>query len=285
LKTSIWTLLALMAVGRLPGQPATIFPSDGKPPTAADGAALLQAVCPGQVEVGEKIGCGKACPDFTAFGKFGDGLPWRLARVTRGHFLSPTSDDAVLSVEGCEPHSENFGGTILLTHDSRGWVMEWYKAGVETSQCHKVRLQNDREILVCLGEYGGQGHVEIDLYVEDLLNPTGNLMAGEWHFFEMTDTMGTCGADPEDDAETFPVTRAFIEKVEFTAGTPAGIAVTASYGARPTTPDAAQACLHSRGGLAAFAPPVKSYHLDFVFDGYDYRPTPASVAEMARMFE
>jgi hypothetical protein len=42
-----------------------------------------------------------------------------------------------------------------------------------------------------------------------------------------------------------------------------------------------QACIASP---AAFAPPVKSYRLDFVFDGYTYQPTAAS-AETVRMLE
>jgi hypothetical protein len=85
----------------------------------------MEAVCPGQVQVGEAINCGNDCPSFTNFGLFGDSFEWSLKRVTRGHFLSPTSDDAVLWVEGCEPHSENFGGTILLTRNFQGWALEW----------------------------------------------------------------------------------------------------------------------------------------------------------------
>jgi hypothetical protein len=282
-------LLLILSAGLAPGQsaepPALIFPSDGKLPAEANGAELLQAVCPGQVEVGEKVGCGKQCPSFTGFS--GIDLDWSLTSVTRGHFLSPTSDDAVLSVEGCEPHIENFGGTILLTRKFQGWAMEWYKAGVETALCHKVPLQDGREILVCIGGHGGQGLASTDLFIQDLLNPNGSLMADEGSdFFEAHDSTGTCGYDFEDQANPFPVVRAFIEKVVFPASQPGAgstISVTASLGLRETTPEIAQACLHAKDGPEAFAPPVKSYHLDFVFDGHDYKPTPAS-AETARMF-
>ena len=41
--------------------------------------------------------------------------------------------------------------------------MLWYKAGVETTQCHKVKLLDQREILVCLGTEGGQGIVSTEL--------------------------------------------------------------------------------------------------------------------------
>jgi len=124
LRAFLGALLFLLPVGLVSGQS---FPSDGKSPAKASGAELLEAVCSGQVVVvGDKIGCGKEYLYFTGFAD--DELDWSLTGVTRGHFLSPTSDDAVLSAEGCEPHVANFGGTILLTRSFQGWVMEWYKA-------------------------------------------------------------------------------------------------------------------------------------------------------------
>jgi hypothetical protein len=205
----MWLLLAFMVapMGLLSGQPG--FPSDGK------------------------------VPDRAAAGEF----DWSLYRVTRGHFLSATSDDAVLAMLGCEPHSENFGGTVLLSRTSRQWNMLWYKPGIETSQCHKVQLRAAREILVCTGEYGGQGNNSIALYVEDLLRPAPSLMAGRSHFFEINDNTRTCG-----------------------------------HGEIPMTPATAQACLNQ-----AFAPPpVKSYRLEFIFNGHDYTLAPSS-AEAARI--
>lgn len=259
-----------------------VFPSDGKLPAEADGAGLLQSVCPGKVEVGKETGCGKTCPAYTGFA--GDDLGWTLARVTRGHFLSPTSDDAALFMEGCEPHSENWGGTILLTRESQGWVMKWYKAGVETSQCHKVALQSAREILVCLGETGGQGFNSTELYVEDLLHPAATLMGeDEAPFFAADDDTLTCGYD-EELKTTSKVTRAFIEKVEFSADTPAAISVTAGLGETTVTTEEALACMKHRDGSEVPSPPVKIYHLDFFFNGHDYQPAVAS-KESARTFE
>jgi hypothetical protein len=207
--------------------------------------------------------------------------------VTRGHFLSPTSDDAMLSVDGCEPHSENFGGTILLTRNFKGWEMMWYTRGIETSQCHKVPLQDTREILVCIGRYGGQGDIWTELYSEDLLRPTTNLMAAEApSFFAAFDNTLTCGDHFKDEAHPFPITRSFIDKVEFQAiatGRVSAISVMASFGRNTTTPERVLACIRASNGASEFAPTVRSYHLDFVFDGHTYKPTAAS-AETARMF-
>jgi len=105
-------------------------------------------------------------------------------------------------------------------------------------------------------------------------------------FFWARDNSLTCGYHFEDETKPFPVTRAFIEKVGFPAsssGLVPAILVTASFGRRTTTPEATLACVKTPDGATLFAPPIKSYHLDFVFDGHTYQPTPAS-AETARMF-
>jgi hypothetical protein len=164
--------------------------------------------------------------------------------------------------------------------------MLWYKAGVETSQCHKVQLQTGREILACLGEDGYPGGVVTELYVEDLLNPRAALRAEEAApFLRAVDSSFGCVSYSEDETESFTLTRAFIEKVEFPAmpsgDAGLGISVTASFGQRSITPPITRSCVTSPTG---FIPPVKSYHLDFVFDGHDYKPMAAS-AETARMFE
>ena len=262
--------------------PEPVFPKDGKVPSETDSRELLQAVCPGQVRLGESIGCGKTCPAFTAF--HGDEEDWSVIGVTRGHFLSPTSDDALLSVDGCEPHMANFGGTILLTRQADGWRMQWYKDGVITSQCHKILLLNGRELLVCIDTGGFTGVFNTALYVEDLLRPAATLMAeDEAPFFSAPNTVLTCGYDPENQSKPDPVTRAFIERVEFTPDVPPAISVTASYGESVLTAAAAKACALSRDRSAAIVVPVTSYRLDFVFDGRDYKPTAAS-AKVASIF-
>ena len=166
---------------------------------------MLEAVCPSDVAVGKIIECRKGCPDFTGFGRSGDRFPWSLVAITRGHFLSPTSEDAVLWMGGCEPDDENFGGTVLLTKRSHRWSMLWYKTGVETAQCHKVRLRGGREILVCIGSAGGQGTTATSLYSEDLLSPKPALMASEGDddgtFLTAFDSTQSCGWNDDNQQE------------------------------------------------------------------------------------
>lgn len=273
----MWVLLFLLtalAWAQPTGAPKPVFPDDSQDPKQAGGAELLEAVCPGHVVVGEAIECKVACPEFTAMK--GYDLEWNVARITRGHFLSPTSDDAVLSMSGCEPHSSNFGGTILLTRQSGRWTKLWYRAGVPTDNCHRAKLQSGREVLVCLGGWGAQGGVSMELYIEDLLDPKEALMADHGPtFFGVDDTVGTCGEDPEDELKTFPVNRGYIGRVKFqnTAdGSVQGLSVFGRHGQRSMTVAQVKACINEQlpgkphRGLN-FNPPTKPYRVDFKFDG------------------
>jgi hypothetical protein len=141
----------------LPVMADPIFPSDGQHPDAAGAAELLEAVCPGHVD---GFSCRDWCPESATFH-----LQLEVNAVTRGHFLAPSSEDAVLSTGGCESVFE-FGGTILLTRRSRRWKMLWYQEGILTSQCRKVPLRDRREILVCISGYYFHGDNGTALFTE-----------------------------------------------------------------------------------------------------------------------
>ncbi len=280
-------LTAFVMCAQTPGYSEAVFPSDSKNPGQADGAKLLEAVCPGDVATGKTIECRTGCPDFTGFGSFGDRFTWSLIAVTRGHFLSRTSEDAVLWMGGCEPHSENFGGTILLTKRSQRWSMLWYKAGVQTAQCHKVPLRTGREILVCIGSAGGQGSGATSLYAEDLLSPKPTLMASEGDdgtFFAAFDSTLSCGWNDGNQQEPYPLIRTHIDKVQFSTSKSNGaslVSVTAGFGERQMNPEAVKACLAHENGIL---PTTKNYRMDFLFNGHAYRPTRSTVKTL-RIFE
>jgi hypothetical protein len=255
-------------------------------PKQAGGESLLEAVCPGAVKTGKEIGCRTGCPDFTSFGEMGDRFDWSLGAVTRGHFRSATSDDAALWMRGCEPHSFNFGGTVLLTRGAEKWQMIWYKPAIQTESCHKVRLRGGREVLVCIGAAGSQGTVVTGLYVEDLLYPKPTLMAGEdgdGTFFSAFDSTLACGGIQGDEHKPFPLIRTHIDKVEFSTsknGTPV-VTVAARFGKKELTPEDVLACLAQQPGVL---PRTRSYRMDFLFNGHGYKTAPWS-AEAVRIFE
>jgi len=281
-----WLILVAASTSAQPSNPPDpVFPSDSTNPQQTGGRDLLEAVCPGEVVNGDEIECREGCPDFTSFGSIGDRFRWSLQAVTRGHFLSATSEDAVLWMTGCEPHSENFGGTALVTRRAERWTMLWYKAGVQTEKCHKVPLRNGREILICIATAGAQGISVTELYVEDLLDPKAVLMAAEASsFFAARDTVGSCGWNQEDEQKPYPLIRSRIEKVEFSSDKASGVSVitiAASYGKRTMNPEDVRACLANRDKVA---PLTRRYRMRFVFNGYDYSPVPSS-ANSVRLFE
>jgi hypothetical protein len=271
-------LLVLTVVG-VCAQTPTIFPSDSKDPKLAGGAVLLQAVCPDAVSEGKEIGCAVKCPEFTGFP--GEPFSWSVWSVNFGHFLSPTSEDAALAMLGCEPHSRNAGGTILLTKRSGDWQMLWYKAGVDTAMCHKVSLPDRREILVCFGSGGEQGYMTTSVSVEDLLSPRLALMADENNnasFFSAPDDTGTCGwPDDVDERGGKTITSRQVERVEFSLDekhTPL-ISITAATGKKRMTRADVDACVHLRTKPVV---PGRKYRMVFKFNGNTFEPTPASLA-------
>jgi|HubBroStandDraft_6_1064221.scaffolds.fasta_scaffold1323333_1 hypothetical protein len=61
---------------------------------------LLDKICPGHAT---DTGC-DACPPDTTFGSLvGGTLTWDVMAITLGHFLTPSSQDALVSGRGCEP--------------------------------------------------------------------------------------------------------------------------------------------------------------------------------------
>jgi len=272
-----WVLLFLLtalAWAQPAGAPKPVFPDDTQDPKQAGGAELLKAVCPGHVVVGKVIACKGTCPESSAFNdeKLFD---WTLVGVTRGHFLSPQSDDAALDMGGCEGGYNNYGGTILLTRQSEKWSMLWYKGGVPTGRCHRVRVENGREILVCLGWGGGQGNTWTNLYIEDFVMPSGVSLSGkEGTVFSAFDNSFTCGWNPQDEEKPVHVTSASINKVHFQTapdGTFRGLSVFGRYGQRDMTVAQVKTCMDQqvsprRTGIDFF-PPTKPYRVDFKFDG------------------
>ena len=102
--------------------------------------------------------------------------------------------------------------------------------------------------------------------------------SAEAHFFEVSDTTQTCGYNEDDESKPFSIERGAIEHVAFEsakAQVVPKINVTVSFGASPMTPDKVQACMDGAGVVL----PVRSYGLNFIFDGRDYKMAQSSAAE------
>jgi hypothetical protein len=137
---------------------ATGFPAVAADLKNVDIRPMLEAACSGKAyfgrgKDGQENGCSTSPP------RSGDPGPGEvsLQAVTFGHFISATSDDAILSTLGCEPHSFYFGGSFLLTKRTGTWQLLGYHSRVITEKCHTLNTKSGRQMLVCSHYFGGQG--------------------------------------------------------------------------------------------------------------------------------
>jgi len=251
-------------------QPKPIFKIDGLKPSEGGAAELLETFCPGQVDVGEEVKCrepldGNEIPGFDC--------PPRARMVTRGHFQSPRSEDALLAYTACEPHSAHGGSTALLTREGSVWKRLWHKPGLITDHCHRMTIRSGREILVCEMTEGFPGVTSRGLFVVDVLRepdvPRNYYVDDD--FFGVVDEM-TCGGPGDVVGE--PITHSYIERVEFhprPSGDGENVTVFAQYGKTERTAEMIQTCS---------SPPTKPYRIDFLFDGHAYKVAPRSAGAL-----
>ncbi|MBI2819439.1 MAG: hypothetical protein HYX73_05625 [Acidobacteria bacterium] len=153
-------------------------PSEIQPPISQLLRPLLETICPGHViqnSYFRQLGCDGAVPEP------GDST-WRpplgVNGILHGHFLSPTSEDVILSGNRFETHPYRWGGTLLMTKQNGEWKPLWYRAGIITRHCMTVATTTGRQILVCESGYQISGHKQHALYSLDLQadNPVQELL-------------------------------------------------------------------------------------------------------------
>jgi len=140
--------------------------------TQEEANELLGRICEKSVHF-EK-GIGLTCITRPLGLEFEDIVDRRLhpKAVVLGHFLSPNSSDAAVSVWSAETHPQRWGATLLLSNRDGVWVPIWYRSGLIIDACAKVALPNSREVLLCEDEDSGMGHAFHYLYQVDLEHPS-----------------------------------------------------------------------------------------------------------------
>ncbi len=174
------TPLALLGLAALSAQaaPAGVGSQKITPKVARE---LLAPVCAS----GATAGACTPCPAFT------DGGGDRLTpdAVSYGHFTGARFTDALVDVGGCEPHVNNFGGSLLLRWQGlTNWKLTRYVQGIRTDECLKVPAASGRDLLLCQGNYAGMGTVVENLLLLDLTRPDVLTQ----NFFSTYDTAEAC---------------------------------------------------------------------------------------------
>ena len=89
-----------------------------------------------------------------------------LDTVAYGHFTAPNAQEAYVTYSGLEPHSDGFGGGILLRGSDGGWKPVRWIAGGQMDHCVAFPDPGPQRML-CLSGYTGMGETDSSVWVLD----------------------------------------------------------------------------------------------------------------------
>ena len=138
-KLSLFLALAFACFAQW--EPEKWIPSDAARLSPLATERLLVQICPGQ---SSESGC-DVCPKDTN----SPGGRWEIKAVFSGHFVSRSSEEALVSGSGCASHGNDFGGSFLLTKHGLSWRKVRYVAGLIAFDCHKLTGSDGRDRLIC----------------------------------------------------------------------------------------------------------------------------------------
>jgi len=238
---------------------AVIPAVDSRPLATADAVKIVAVVCPTQ---NSKKGC-SVCPD-------GHAASWSFDSISRGHFLRPDSDDILVGTGGCEPHANNFGGSVLLTNKNGQLQKVWYQGGLISNHCRKVALRGGRDILLCEDTWSGQGEEDLNIYSVDLTAPEDKRMNT---LLRASDTLRACYAGGQ-------MRRAYVERVELpdldNDGLPdLRVTVQLGFTAKITQRQFERFCA-GPNPKGPPAPPTRPHHFEFLLKPNGYALAPSS---------
>lgn len=274
LVAGVMIALFFAVVGWGQGVPARVqFNTAGAGAQAADIEAALGVICPASQIVrrkdGSASGC-KACPKGTDFYGFVNSQ-WEMHAETPGHFTSAKDENLLLSGTECDSHANNFGGTFVFELNAGKARLMRYAKGVITDQCVKFAYADGRDGLVCRGGWSGQGEADQSIQI-DSFTATGNPVSKT--LINAQDTTGEC-----DDDGTQVVRESGIKDFQLeknSAGRISGLTITATLGSVTCS----QRATEVKTGKTA--PGVKSYTIDFVFDGKQFTVAAGSKTALGR---
>ena len=258
-KLLLWMLLCA-AAARVPATAYTPAMEDqGRVPDAAEGAAILKAVCGDTAQVkdspqGPQMYC-TPCPDFTSLHGVST-EQFELRRVLSGSFSAPGAQDLAVFFRGCELLTDRFGGAVLLNHAADGWKMSRYDSAVVPLAARVIRLNTGRDVVFVESNFIGLGLDNNNLYTFDFTQQPGTARQNVLH---LTDTSRACG---------YELTKASLDKVtwqgqDFTA--------TVSWGKIKAGQDYLRDCPDKIPPV-----PTQTYELHFKFDGTTFQPAEES---------
>jgi hypothetical protein len=146
-------------------RPVSERPQPTTPNDQAD-LRLLEPFCRvvAPTKPGDPVACAE-CPPFTAVAQFQGSGGGTIGAIYRGSFSRAGADEALVTLDGCEAHGDNYGGMVLVGHDSTGWRFVSYFAGAH-NEC-KATERDGRTLLLCSDVDYSQGVETQTLSEED----------------------------------------------------------------------------------------------------------------------
>jgi hypothetical protein len=229
--------------------------NQGRVPDAAEGTAILKAVCGDAAQVkdspqGPHMYC-NPCPDFTGL----HGITteqFELRWVLNGSFSAAGAPEMVAFFHGCELLTDRFGGAVLLNKAADGWKMSRYDSAVTPLAARTIHLNAGRDVVFVESNFIGLGLDNNNLYTFDFTQQPGT---ARQDVLRLTDTSRACGNE---------ITKSSLEKVtwhgqDFTA--------TISWGKMKASQDYLRDCPDKIPTV-----PTQTYQLNFKFDGTTFQP-------------
>jgi len=266
-------------------------------PELQDRLVFLSTICRAAVKRDEKgaqhVGCA-ACAPFEGPDALPDGAVvmdsetfFALEILLRGSFSRPGADEASATLDGCEPHAANYGGTLLAQRLNGAWSTVRYDSGVKPGACIVYRRKDGRDILVCEWGDGHQSYWHHRVFTYDFVESTPDAVEKGWHtVMEMNDDSipGCWGSLPGEPIRSGRVDD--YKLVDFDNDGAVDLVVTVSQiKGKPSKAykakcDELMASMEQENGPAvdvtAALGPRKTYVLQFVFNGTTFVPTKAT---------
>ncbi len=252
-----------------------------KPPPTDEARQFLAMVCPASRIAKDEYDPGllacRVCPSWTDL----DAGGMALQAIHYGHFTAPDADQALVATLGCEPHSLNWGASLLFTSHDGKWRFNRYLRGVITDNCTTLQRSDGRTTLVCSRHEGHQSVIARMLYTIDLLRPKDSI---EVAALTLTDTVPTCGFNyaSATDTRIHPLQKAEFRKISLDPGT-GEVHAEVEFGIRKITEAQAKECADLRFHRPipkTTEPQTKLYDIQFHFDGERLLPSTESAANV-----
>ena len=275
----IYMWVVAISVAAFPqGAPAQVqFNTAGAGTKQADMDAAIRLICPASKLIhgkdGKTSGCA-VCPKGTDFYRQPSNA-WQMYAETPGHFASAKDDNLLLDGTGCDSHANNFGGTFVFAISGGKARLLRYENGLITDQCQKFTYADGRNGLVCRGGWTGQGLAELTVFTTSF-NAVGK--SATKVLLHVSDTTGTCGEDRSQTVQQAGISEVqFVPKPQSGAGEIGSLQIKAYSGSVKCS--VVQAARKTKRAPAT----MKSYTIDFLFDGRQFKVAPDSREVLAKI--